>query len=830
MTNEEGLRNSIQCSDKDDGALPRLSPTAILLGLLYCSPGLSQQFEIKGVPAGFESLTEPQTTAVDVVIGGDIVNTVMARYTPRTFEFIEPAQVLPLLPELTDQTKVHEALSGPLSSHADQACRSSKPKNLCGTLEPEIAGVIFDESRFRVEIFVSPRYLVQQQSRSPYLKPTNRELSYLLATSGSFSDNGRGEQDHNLLLANTLSKENKRIELDARIANQIAGSQLEKAIFVYESERLRGKAGLLESQTLQQVAQTNLLGVGLETTLDLLSNPDRLLGTDITLYLPRRSQVRVFRDDLLIGSENLAAGLQSIDTRYFPEGAYDVLIRITEAGGGEREERRFFAKASTMPPSDSPHYYAQVGMLQRPTTQRHGWDIETRGPLIAQVGSSIRVRPELGLKLATIQGSGKTFGGIGLFHLSPRTRTDADLMASPKGDLGVSLFLNHSLGKLSSSFSFSRLKIQDLSATASNEVTDEFRPLARSYTQTSANINHGFSWGQAGLKGQHRRDDIDKETYSIGPTLKAPVYRKGQLRADLSLEAGSTENAGYFIQAMLQITEIFNRHWDGSGHITTAKSKDAQGEIRQPHTLRAQVQWRDEDESLDDLSAEGAIENADNITSLQGKYERSGMEGRLATHGTVSNESDFNTNYGADFATSFAWSSDGLGYGGTKIEGSALIVELKGEPKGADFEVLVNSQKRGRAQVGRRVLVPLSAYATYDVRIASASSDILSYPTSAKSITLLPGTVVHLTWNVEKRVVLIAKIVDKNGAPMENARVDGASLIGSTGAEGWLQAEISTAIKELHITSTDGATCRVSLPTLDPKAQIQSLTENLLCQ
>jgi hypothetical protein len=111
-----------------------------------------------GMPSGFAQLTQTREMLVDVFFGGRMIGeaTVLAR--PGHVRFKSPASVLARVPGLIVSTELSDAFAGDLDAHAALAC-SGAPSNGCGELSPALAGIIFDEPHFRVDLFINPRFL-----------------------------------------------------------------------------------------------------------------------------------------------------------------------------------------------------------------------------------------------------------------------------------------------------------------------------------------------------------------------------------------------------------------------------------------------------------------------------------------------------------------------------------------------------------------------------------------------------------------------------------------------------------------------------------------------
>src|SRR4051794_18640607 len=106
-------------------------------------------------PSGFDGLERPRRILADIYFGDRKVGEAMVLATPGTVRFLEPAKLVALLPDAIDSPALVAALSADLPSHPDLVCSPGNGAS-CGKLSPAIAGVIFDEGRFRADIFLAP--------------------------------------------------------------------------------------------------------------------------------------------------------------------------------------------------------------------------------------------------------------------------------------------------------------------------------------------------------------------------------------------------------------------------------------------------------------------------------------------------------------------------------------------------------------------------------------------------------------------------------------------------------------------------------------------------
>ena len=82
---------------------------------------------------------------------------------PGFVRFKDPNQLFTLLPELKPSPALSAQISSELPDHAALVCPDGVRQG-CGSLDPGLAELIFDEARFRIDLFIG-------QGRSP-LPPT----------------------------------------------------------------------------------------------------------------------------------------------------------------------------------------------------------------------------------------------------------------------------------------------------------------------------------------------------------------------------------------------------------------------------------------------------------------------------------------------------------------------------------------------------------------------------------------------------------------------------------------------------------------------------------
>src|SRR5579872_6172641 len=129
---------------------------------MFCAKGAdaaaAAHFASTGAPPGFDELARTREVLVDIYFGDRKVGEALALTRPGWLKFKSPAEVLPKLPQVIVSPQLAAALGGELPTNSSLVCSPSNAGQ-CGILRPQTIGIIYDDDRFRVDIFVSPRLL-----------------------------------------------------------------------------------------------------------------------------------------------------------------------------------------------------------------------------------------------------------------------------------------------------------------------------------------------------------------------------------------------------------------------------------------------------------------------------------------------------------------------------------------------------------------------------------------------------------------------------------------------------------------------------------------------
>ncbi len=764
------------------------------------------------VPPGFEDLLEPQTTEVDVYYGGVYVAATLATFTPGEITFLDPESLVARIPDLIDPELVVSKLSGDLSTNAGLVCLSQNQQN-CGRIVAEDVEVIFDEGRFRVDLFISPALLSVRDARiSKFLPPSDSGLSLLNVVSASVNGREGEQENYNVSNSTTLAYKESRL---LAISNFTKDDHLTFDTLALQRE-LNGQqvqAGIFRSSPagLVFVREADFLGVSLASSLDTRTDLDQSSGNELQVFLESRSRVDILKDGRLISTATYETGNQILDTSQLPGGAYDIVLRIRDNFGITTEETRFYVKSNRLPPKDQSLYFFDIGEQVSKQTDRSL--PKSTGKKFLRAGLSKRLTEEFGGEIGLVYNDDDTLAEAGFFKLGRRYDVRLNLAAGSSNSRGISM---------TSNLHFARFSIASNIRKTWSDKNDG--AVGVPLTQASVNLSAPLGTGALNLTARYNKRDsgVDKNysirydipTFSFYNQLLTSNFQLTRnnddylvlLSARLSVKKGRWQTdfntRGYYDNSELMPTD--------SGLISTLSST-----------------WRDGDRYLSDVSVAFRAVDEQADKSLESELNIASRYGRANLEAIYSTDTD-KLNYGANFYTSVIANTNSFSIGGKSQARSALVLDIEGDTEDAFFDVEVNRLVRDKAVIGRKTILPLAPFETYEVALKPKGASLLDFSNQTKTTTLYPGNVVTLKWTASRILVAFGQITDTNGEPIANALIQGVVGLATTDEFGLFQAEMSSDTRTFNV-KTRAQSCQVELPDYDSSQMIATLGQ-LVCR
>ena len=768
-------------------------------------------------PQGFEDLTAERELVLDAYFGGRKIGEVRATVSPGTLAFAHPELVAAMVPDVADPAALASALSGPLPSHVALACGPEKLEG-CGILLPGRAGVIFDEARFRVEIFTHADLLSRPDPlAASYLPSPDGGPSLVSLFGATLSGSSRGDHGWHLQNRSIASIGNIRLRSDSSLSDE-ADWTFDNLSVEADRGDWRYQGGLFWAPGTDVVGRRKIMGLGITTQLDTRVEREALMATPITAFLQQPGKVDLLVDGRILSSRIYPAGNRLIDTDILPNGSYEVIVRIQEDGRPPREERQFFTKGTLIAPAGRPLLAAFAGFIPKSS---HGLSLES-DTFFYEATAAYRMGPGLGVDAALIGTQHKAIVQGGAILLTRFAQLRAAALVSSSADHGLLLRVS-SLGRgpLSLSFDLRRIHSRDggplLPVTASRGTFSEDPETGfadrGSYTQLLSIL--GYRFGQANLRltGLYRRNGSDSSTYSIGASLEVPVVRSDRWDILFQGDVRKTESGFATFMGLRLLANRGNFAYSGTAGVShRSGSPDRSTRL----VGEAQAAWYRQLGDQSQLSANAALGRDDD-----GSYARASAYARLPM---VNARADLlhqfadhrdTTQYSATLDGGIVMAGGRVALAAREMNDTAIIVSASGGEPGQTFDILVDEVARATVANGERAALFLQPYQRYEVRLRPQGGLIASFDTAPKRVTLFPGSVARLDWTFKPLFILFGRAVDPRGRPVADAEISWPDGIGRTDPDGYFQIETSGGSK-LQLSARNGSSCAVAVGTARP--------------
>lgn len=770
-------------------------------------------------PPGFEDLTRPQQTVVDVLFGGARVGVASATYRPGRLTFTDPAKVVALLPRLHAAAAVTLALSGDLPTHAELICRDAQPQG-CGELNPDVAGVIFDESRFAVEVFVNPRQLGISAALGPrYLPEPAARGSVVSSFAGAVSGQSGGPTSYGLQDRTVVAWGPGRFTAELADSSE-QGFQVETLTAQLDRPGLRYEAGLLWSPAFDFTGQARMYGAGVGSQFDTRVDADQLAGAPLVVFLTHRSQVDVLRDGRLISSRVYDAGNQTLDTSYLPGGAYPVTVRIHEIDGSTRDLQMFFVKSHALPPPDAPGFFAYAGVLANGV----GRGLPAAGrQVFLEAGYARRLSGGTSADVNAMLLGRTLLGEVGVTHLGHWASFHAAALAANDGNYGVLLDGSFTgVRGLVASVDLRKTWGPGLAALGAGQPADVFSAVTQSNLlsvasiQATGTLSYVYQGAQLGFNATYFDARGAPASYAYGPQLTWPFWQGQHAVATLGASFAKT-NDGY--QGLVSVRlQLF--HGQSSvvadagvaaedGALTGRRAgpvASVVGAYVRPDVLRSVLTLSGQaSRSLDENVIGGGAELRGPYGDFLGQVEDDSHEspGPGGRGGAL--------RYSGNFSTSLAATGGGVVVGGADIASSGLVARMVGAPPDVVADVLVDGAPAARLHGDTSVPVFLSPYRVYRVSLQPVSGPAVAFDDdSDRRITLFAGDVQQVEWRVTQVTAVFGRAVDSAGRPLRAASIEGAREPAETDDNGYFQVEVAAGA-QLTFRQPGARACRIAL-------------------
>ncbi|WP_126176730.1 TcfC E-set like domain-containing protein [Tsuneonella rigui] len=767
-------------------------------------------------PAGFASLTAERTMVVDLYFGGARRGEARVDVTPGSIRFVDPRGVLSLLPSLESPDLVLDALSGhELPSNSELRCSLGSDPQTCGRMAPSVFSVIFDPDRFRVDIFLNPRFVSVQSRVEEQFLPRAQGGPSLINSIGAVLSGQFGErkQYSSVFDQLILAEGDKRLRADVGYTTG-QGFEADRVQVEWDRPGVRYSAGAMWSPGSELEGRRKFVGGGVESQIDTRLDKDTITGSPIVFYLEQRARVDVLREGRLLSSAIYEAGNQQIDSSNLPEGSYDITLHIEEPGRAPRDERRFFTKSRRIPSLGRTDFFLFGGVLI--DDSRLGLSQSSDG-VYFHGGVAIRASRNWAFGGSFELGGRVASSELSATYLTSFAQVRAAAVANTDGTVGGILQLA-SAGTSRLNFNFDLRRVMGDARHSSpaappvGESDDpaEFAGVRGSYSQLGGLVSYNLANLRFLGTGFYREEAGHYPQYSISPALEWDVLRRGRLTLTVRGDMTVTErgNAGF---AGMSLRLLGPRSTYSA--LAGARASSVDGDDRGDGAVAAMSGSWSSTVAGGDLSLGAGLEHQPKRENaiLSGDFRHPGGSLSLDVAHTDVSGSD-TTQYSMGFQTTLAAGGGRLQVAGKTTSESLLIAHIDGAEADDTFEVLVNEQPAGTLAGTRAVTLALPGYRSYRVRIRPTGERLLAYDSASRAVALYPGTVARVEWRAAPITIKVGRLVDADGSPVRGAVLTARGAWAETDDQGHFQIEAPDDV-ELTVALPDGTSFASILPT-----------------
>jgi outer membrane usher protein FimD/PapC len=810
-----------------------LQPTknlSITKPLIYI---LQPTFEIstpEGPPPGFEFLDEPQTTIMDVYYGAELVQQAEVTYTPITVRFSNPTLVVASITDAADKQAIIAALSGDIATHSAQLCTTRNPSP-CGVIQPEVAGVIFDPGKLRLNVFINPRFLKSAIQQPKYLPASEAGLSYVhnfnLSTAGSET-----QQYYSLYNNAILAYRQAQLAMQYSYGNTLGSVNQQQlnidqlaAKYIFHNYVLQG--GILLTQSDSFIANQNILGFGISTSRELLINREEFQASPINISLALPSQVTVYRNNRVLNSQFFQAGNQQLDTSYFPQGAYDIVIEKRDILGNVTRQTQFFVKTTQLPPLHQTDYYFNLGFLQSNTSNGQSNFPSYSSIPIINAGAIKRLAEQWGVGASLTSGRHQTYFSSSVVYTGKGLQITPAALISTVADYGAGVTIAYSKERLAGSMTARKIWARDDRPQIQQQAQlDYFDPLTQNTAQYSANISYLWGSTTVNLTSNINQTAGAARQTQYGLSLSRPLKLLANSNGNLSfnLIKSDSETSG-LVQYTFNFTQGDFNHNLAIGYSQQASA----GQSNSGLNAQLNSNWSHQltDNQLLQLGGGLNQQPASRNLNLAMNYQTARMSLAAAANQSQANGGESQQNYNLNLNTSLVIAPHLLSLNRPGGNNAAILVDVTGPKTGDKIKVMVNRQAIATVDTNRPQALFLEPYEIYQVTINPIGEQLYTFDHKERKVTLYPGNVQTLRWQLMPKIILFGQVLYPDGQPVNNAAVFGGIELEQTDEQGYLQVEIHHA-QELAVYPRQGQTCLVKLPKLTVQNGLASI-DKLTC-
>lgn len=785
------------------------------------------------VPPGFENLEQQvNTTSLDIYFLGKVIATSVVSYDLKTITIKTPENIIKELKRMLTPEgfiTVRQDLKKKFPQNSKRACGKEHSKISCGLLTPDTIGVIFDRENLRLDVFINPNLIRKEYiTKKNRLPPSTSGASFLHDVNSIYSGS-KTKTSYDIGMNTVLGYKESYFDIESSY-NRISGEDkvksrynIDNALFIMNKWGKNYKAGWAFNRSSFLIGQKRFLGVCVSSSLDQIIDRNSVNTLPIEKFLNTRSKVEIFKNDRLISSRYYDAGYQKLRSNSFPDGTYDVKVRVEDENGNVTETTELFSKDPTLPPFNMWLPYFSVGFLEKAFERDKDLMPEKSGKLLAQGGFSRRILPYLAYKQDFMMGRGTFLASPSFNIFYKELRMILSAMVSSKGDWG---------GYFSSRYEFNDYIRPSLTYTTvkrerhPRKTGGKFDIIPRSnrYTLRLGNNsrfeNHNL---QIAFSNSQPFDAPKDNMLSLNLTSYFDISQTWKLGVSNAFDFKKNESIYLLTFSFHQLDKhVFSN--ERSYTKTKGQKRDYE------HATSYRYNWEKYDENYKarfstHLSSGTKSDTFHPKASYSNDYFK--LSPSLALRRI---DRKTNQDYLVHFKTAVVNSGTSFALANVKSAENGILVTIDGGDD-AKFKLNINGQPKEMVEGGSSTFVSAPSFKTYEVSLIPNSDRRFKILGMNRQITTVyPGNIAKLSWDVVEIYSLAGKVVDQNGTPVTHYTYENNAFPMEIGEDGFINVEVTTKDKEFILTKNSEEKCKIDLTSINPVQNGMSFNETMVCQ
>ncbi len=580
------------------------------------------------------------------------------------------------------------------------------------------------------------------------------------------------------------------------------------------------RLGLFTPNSEGLVREPRAFGTSPDTAIGVMFGSSDSLAIDsskpsvypVYVTANRQASVEIYRDGLLVNTQSVPAGLQTLDTRPLPGGIYEVEVRLIEDGQITSTTQELIYKPSNWRNHDERWRYNLFAGQE--TKVLSNWDEQASGDATAGVALNYLLHPRVILGLSARQVRDTLQYGSSIdWALGNSTSVYANLYQTEDHGTGADLqgLYNYGSGSLVISHNRSWLDTTNTYETLPDGTRVRQRNVFTGQTSNSSlALNHRLSRKNSlNARVSHSEGNVEGVGYDLGWTQRTELFGSdANWRLSLfdrpgSFSSGDERNRGVDLSVNIalggpgqQISgSIGSRTAREGGRDTNASlgyRKDLQDHVLQSVSVTA----------LTDTYGVGLSSLANFRTDEvngDGFVQRSSYNNKFT--GGLNLDSTLVVG-----AQHIALTSQHQG------RGAGMIVDVESDIDGIALRADDLSGGSSALRPGRN-FIPLTAYRNSSVSFDFEGTDVpaASIEPARSRYHLNKGGVEYRKVRVMKTLTVLGRLVDPQGRPLKGHHVINHASRGVSEVDGFFSMEMNAGSPTLEVRFADQLLCQFRL-------------------